>query len=469
MAPTASAPIAAGATGINGDHSVTASAAAQAHVHPEPVQQPLRFDTLAVHKGSEPEPHTGAIIPSISLATAYQQDSVNIQGKDNYQYSRFTNPNRAALEGNLAALEGAKYAFAFSSGTAVTASLLQLVPTNGHVVSVNDVYGGTGKIFDQIVNESNGIQTTYVDLDEQGLKDRLQAAIRPETKLLWIETPTNPTLRVVNVKLAAKFAKEANSNIVVVVDSTFNSPWYLNPLSLGADVVMHSQTKYINGHSDVLMGAAICNDDAIAKRLKTIQASLGAVPSPFDCWLVIRSLKTLPVRMREHGRNALRLAKYLEAHPLIKEVIYPGLPSHPSFALTKSQIAPRALESQVAEGVDLEQGIHYSGMLSFRLDCDEADSEPAEKLLKELKVITLALSLGGVESLIELPSKMTHWMIPLEQRLSLGIGHDLIRLSVGLEDIRDLEQDLDQALSRALGGAHHLNGDGNQLKRRKLA
>lgn len=455
MTPSATAAPIAGSNGAAAAaHAKVLDAdAAKSHGH--------HFDTLAIHKGSEPEPHTGAIIPSIALATAYRQDEVGVSGTNGgYDYSRFGNPNRNALEANMAALEGAKYAYAFASGTAVTYAILGLVPNNGHVVSVNDVYGGTHKIFTQIVNETNGIRTSFVDLDQQGLKERLEAAITPDTKLVWIETPTNPTLRLVDIALVSKIAKAINPAILVAVDSTFMTPWYQNPIALGADVCSHSCTKYINGHSDVLMGVAVTSNDDIAKRLKFVQGSLGGVPSPFDCWLVLRGLKTLAIRMREHGKNALRLARFLDAHPLISEVLYPGLPSHPSFALACQQIAPKALQYQVDEGVDTSKGIQYSGMLSFRLNCDPKDPAPAAKLLKELRVITLALSLGGVESLIEQPSTMTHWMVPEEERLGLGIGHDLIRLSVGLEDIRDLEQDLDVALRNVLG-----NGAGTKRAR----
>ncbi|PWN20292.1 hypothetical protein BCV69DRAFT_283168 [Microstroma glucosiphilum] len=452
MSPSASAtaaPLAAGAPAPNGNG---ASSAAHSHLNASAAaSNGLRFDTLAIHKGSEPEPATGAIIPSITLATAYRQSTAGISGADGFDYTRFGNPNRNSLEANLAALEGAKHAFAFSSGTAVTTAILSSIPNGSHVVSVADVYGGTHKILTQIVNETNAIKTTFVDLDSNGLKERLTKAITPETKLIWLETPTNPTLRLVDLPLVSQIVKAIDPSIKIAVDGTFMSPYYQNPLSLGADVVSHSATKFLNGHTDVLLGVAVTNDETIAKKLKFVQSSLGAVPSPFDCWLVLRGLKTLPVRMREHGRNALRIAKYLEKHPGIKDVIYPGLPSHPSFALAKKQISPRALRAQVDDGIDIEQGLQYSGMLSFRIDCDPTDPSVGSDVLKELNVITLALSLGGVESLIEQPSTMTHWMVPLEERLALGIGHDLIRLSVGLEDPRDLEEDLDQALTKVLG------------------
>lgn len=465
-APTA-LPLAAGADAPHGNSAAAAIRATNGLNGEASKQHGLHFDTLAIHKGSEPDPSTGAIIPNIALATAYQQKTVGMSGDKGFDYSRFSNPNRNAFEANLAALEGAKYGFAFASGTAVTSAFMGMVPYGGHVVSVNDVYGGTFKL-QGMFKETHNVETTLLDLDTEGMEARLEAAMQPNTKLVWIETPTNPTLRLVNIAVVCQIAKRINPDVFVVVDSTFPSPWYQNPLALGADAVMHSCTKYINGHSDVLMGVAVTSHPEIARRLKLVQSGLGAVPSPFDCWLVLRGLKTLPIRMREHGRISLRLARYLDAHPLISEVIYPGLPSHPSFELLKSQIAPKALQAQIDDGVDIEQGIQYSGMLSFRLACDPRDREPGSKLLTELKVITLAVSLGGVESLIEQPSTMTHFMIPEEERLKLGLGHDLIRMSVGLEDPRDLEQDLDQALQKALGSRSTVEAE-QEAKRRKLA
>lgn len=450
MAPiatsTTSSPVTNGAS-----HAHAANGVAPA---PIPGAKALRFDTLATHN-TNPEAVTGALVPSITLATAYEQQEVGVAG--GFAYSRFSNPNRDAFEANIAALEGGKHGIAYASGTAVTTSLLSLVPYEGNVVSVSSVYGGTHKIFTQIVSKTNKTTTTFVDLskgEDAAIEQRLRDAVQVgKTKLVWLETPTNPDLSLVDIQLVARVAKSMDPNIVVVVDSTFTTPWYQNPLALGADVVMHSVTKYINGHSDVLMGIAVTSDDAIAAQLRMVQASLGAVPSPFDCWLAIRGVKTLAVRMREHGRKALRLAKWMEKHPLIKQVIYPGLPSHPSFKLVAKQISPKALRSQQGDGVDTAAGIEYSGMLSFRLNCDPLDPEPAARLLKELKVITLALSLGGVESLIEQPSTMTHWMVPEAERLELGIGHDLIRLSVGLEDVEDMIDDFNTALGKALGDA----------------
>lgn len=436
----------------NNSNSVALAAPTDSPPHHHDPSPTLRFDTLTTHNAA-PEQSTGALIPGIALATAYAVDDVHIQGVSRPTYTRFGNPNRNTFEESLAALEHGKHAIAFSSGTAVTTALVGLVGNGGHIVSVDSLYGGTHKIFTQIVSKTQGIETTFVDLcTPQGLEERVKQAVRVgQTKLLWIESPTNPDIRLVDIARVSKAAKAQDPAITVVVDSTFTSPWYQNPLELGADVVMHSVTKYLNGHTDVLMGVAIVRDDALASHLRLHQSALGAVPSPFDCWLATRGVKTLGVRMREHGRNALRLAQWLSAHPLVRDVVYPGLPSHPSFELVARQMTPRSKQAQLDTGLDLSQGIQYSGMLSFRLDCDPSDSEPGARLLKELNVITLALSLGGVESLIEQPSTMTHWMVPEEERLKLGIGHDLIRLSVGLEDVRDLQDDLDQALQKVLG------------------
>ncbi|PWN25780.1 hypothetical protein BDZ90DRAFT_233788 [Jaminaea rosea] len=438
----------AGATITAGEAPSNGATMAEPNTH-----NALRFDTLATHN-TEPEAPTGAIVPSICLATAFQQEEVGVAG--GHTYTRFGNPNRNSLEANLAALEGAKTAICFSSGTAVTTALVNMVPRGGHIVSVSSVYGGTHKIFTQIINKTNEIGTTFVDLshkDENVVAQRLEEAIgKGQTKLVWLETPTNPDLSLVDIALVSRVAKRIDPSIVVVVDSTFASPWFQNPLSLGADVVMHSLTKYLNGHSDVLMGAAVTSSDDLATHLRLHQAALGAVPSPFDCWLAMRGIKTLGVRMREHGRNALKLAKWMQAHPYIKDVIYPGLPEHPSFDLVAKQISPKAMQAQQPRNI-AQDGIEYSGMLSFRLNCDATDKEPGAALLKRLEVITLALSLGGVESLIEQPSTMTHWMVPEAERLQLGIGHDLIRLSVGLEDVEDLMEDLDRALQAVFGGA----------------
>ncbi|PWN52282.1 hypothetical protein IE53DRAFT_385287 [Violaceomyces palustris] len=407
------------------------------------------FSTKAIHIGSEPNPHTGAVIPPISLSSTFAQDGVgNFKG---YEYSRSANPNRTSFERAVAALEGGSRGLAFSSGSAVTATILNSIPRESHVLSVNDVYGGTYRYFTKVASVSQGIQTSFVQMDGQReeVRKRVHDSVRKETRLVWIETPTNPTLRVIDIALVAETVRshpDASPDLRIVVDNTFLSPWFQNPLELGADLVLHSVTKYLNGHSDVVMGVAVTNDESWADRLAFLQNSIGAVPSAFDSWLALRGLKTLHLRMQAHGQSALTIARFLESHPAIETVIYPGLPSHPGYEVARKQISKRAKASFRPSSDDTSGAFAYGGMISFRLKCDPADDAPADVVLKNLKVFTLAESLGGVESLIELPSKMTHGSVALEDRIKLGIGHNLIRASVGIEDTADLIQDLNQAL-----------------------
>ncbi|KAN0061607.1 cystathionine gamma-lyase cys3 [Thecaphora frezii] len=408
------------------------------------------FSTKAIHVGSEPNAATGAVIPPISLSSTFAQDGVgNHKG---YEYSRSSNPNRDSFERAVAAIENGKRGLAFSSGSAGTATILNSLPAGSHVVSVNDVYGGTHRYFTKVATASQGIQTSFVEMDgdKDAVKERVNQAIRKDTSLVWIETPTNPTLRVIDVPLIVSLVRShplASPDVKIVVDNTFMSPWFQNPLDLGADLVLHSVTKYINGHSDVVMGVAVLNDDAWADRLAFLQNAIGAVPSPFDCWLALRGLKTLSLRMKAHGESALAIAQYLESHPAIERVIYPGLASHPGHEVARRQVTKRARSAHTAS---TENGAFpYGGMVSFRLKVDPANDEPADKVLSNLRIFTLAESLGGVESLIELPSKMTHGGIPLEDRIRLGIGHNLIRVSVGLEETADLIEDLRQAIEAA--------------------
>lgn len=412
------------------------------------------FATKAIHIGSEPSAETGAVIPAISLSTTFKQKSV---GDFTYEYSRSANPNRDALERALAALEGGRYGLAFASGSSVTATIVSALPPKSHIVSVNDVYGGTYRYFTKVATVAQGIETTFAELasaDSELVEQNLRKAMRPDTKLVWIESPTNPTLRLIDIPLVVKVAKSINPETTVVVDSTFLSPWYQNPLSLGADIVAHSITKYINGHSDVVMGALVTNSSAWVEKLKFLQNSIGGVPSAFDSWLALRGIKTLAVRMQEHGSSALIIAKELAKHPAVKEVIYPGLPSHPSFQLAQRQISPRAFQKAIARGKAKGDGVEadgfpYGGMVTIRLASDSHDDQPANKVLERLQIFTLAESLGGVESLVEQPSKMTHAAVSQEDRDILGIGHNLIRISVGLEDVEDLLADLDQAFRGA--------------------
>ena len=400
------------------------------------------FSTRALHIGSEPSKETGAVIPAISLSTTFAQDGVgNHKG---YEYSRSGNPNRDSFERAVASLEGGEHGFAFASGSATTSAILTALPPNAHIVSVNDVYGGTHRYFSRVASAAQHIETTFVDMDQAELESRLAKAVRKETKLIWIETPTNPTLRLVDIGRVASLARSlAADDVKVVVDNTFLSPWYQQPLSLGADIVVHSVTKYLNGHSDVVMGVAVTSDPEWAERIRFLQNAIGSVPSAFDCWLALRGVKTLAVRMKQHGENALRIASLLEKSPLVEKVIYPGLPSHPGHAIARKQIRPQALKSTESQN----GGFPYGGMMSFRLKTDPNSEKEADAFLAHLRIFTLAESLGGVESLVEVPSKMTHGGLTQESRLALGIGHNLIRVSVGIEEIEDLEADIQRGLS----------------------
>ncbi|KAJ1735291.1 cystathionine gamma-lyase cys3 [Coemansia biformis] len=378
------------------------------------------FGTLAIHAGSKPDPATGAVIPPLSLSTTFKQRAV---GDFVYEYSRSDNPNRANLEAAIAALEHAAHGFAFSSGSATTATILNTLAPGSHVISVNDVYGGTHRYLNKVAS-SVGVETTFVDLASI---DNLRDAVRDNTRIVWIETPTNPTLRLVDIAAAAEAAHEAG--LFVVVDNTFLSPYFQTPLDLGADIVVHSATKYINGHSDVVMGVAATNDDALASKIRFLQNAIGAVPSPFDCYQAQRGIKTLHLRMRQHAENAQRVAEFLEASPLVDSVIYPGLPSHPQHALARRQMRG------------------FGGMVSFRI---KGDTHTADRFLQRTHLFTLAESLGGVESLAELPARMTHAGLAPEERAELGITDNLIRLSVGIEDADDLIDDIEQALVSAV-------------------
>jgi len=376
------------------------------------------FGTRAIHAGVTPDPTSGAVITPISLSTTFQQSSPGVH--TGYDYSRSGNPTRNALEANVAALEGAKYGLAFSSGLACTTTITHMLRSGDHIVCMDDVYGGTRRYFTRIAQRT-GFTFTYCDLSQASL---LEAAITPSTKLVWLETPTNPLLKITDIAAVAAITKK--HNIVLVVDNTFMSPYFQNPLALGADIVVHSITKYINGHSDVVMGFLATNRTDLFEDLKFLQNGIGAVPSAFDCFLALRGTKTLHVRMREHERSATKVAQHLSSHPLVVKVIYPGLPSHPQHELAKKQMKG------------------FGGMVSFYLKGGISESR---RFLENIKIFALAESLGGVESLIELPSVMTHASVPQEERDKLGISDSLIRLSVGIEEVEDLIKDLDQALS----------------------
>ncbi|OWF35533.1 cystathionine gamma-lyase-like [Mizuhopecten yessoensis] len=384
------------------------------------------FATNAIHAGQEPEQWAcKAVVPMISMSTTFKQEGPGQHC--GYEYSRSGNPTRNCLEQCIASIEGAKYGMVFSSGLATTTAITHLLKVGDHIVSMNDLYGGTNRYFKQVASR-NGIETSFVDCT---VPEKVAAAIKPNTRMVWMETPTNPTMQLVDIEAVVnvvKKVKAADQDIFVVVDNTFMSSYFQRPLSLGADIVMHSLTKYMNGHSDSVMGALATNNQVYSDRLRFLQNAFGPVPSPFDCYLVNRGLKTLHVRMKEHMKNGLAVAHFLEKHPCVVKVIHPGLPSHPQHELAKRQMRG------------------FSGMVSFYI---KGGLNEASIFLKKLKVFTLAESLGGFESLAELPSVMTHASVPAEEREQLGITDNLIRLSVGLEDEVDLLDDLDQALKSA--------------------
>lgn len=376
----------------------------------------FHFETDAVHAGVQPEPMTGAVMTPIFQTSTYaQRGPGQHQG---YEYSRTDNPTRTALQISLAALERTKHALVFASGLSAIDAVLNTLAAGDHVLAGDDLYGGTFRLFNKVAAH-RGIEFSYVPLDDLSAA---QSAIRPNTKLIWFETPTNPMLKLVDIEAIAQLAK--SRYILTAVDNTFMSPALQNPAVLGADIVMHSMTKFINGHSDVVMGALMLNDTALYERLKFLQNSIGAIPGPFDCWLVLRGIKTLAVRMERHCTNGQKLAEWLTSHPKVERVIHPGLPSHPQHELANRQ----------TKG--------HGGMITFFIKGGEPE---ARAFLSELSLFTLAESLGGVESLIEHPAIMTHASVPPETRAEIGISDSLIRISTGIEHIDDLIADLDQA------------------------
>ena len=380
------------------------------------------FETLAVHAGYEPDPVHGSVMPPVVMASTFAQPE---PGKPlRFDYSRSGNPTRANLEAALAALEGGTRGFAFSSGCAAATTLLHTLKPGDHVVSGDDVYGGTFRLFDKVMKPF-GIASSFVDLSDLS---RLEAAITDKTRFVWFETPTNPTLKLADIAAISQIA--AARGVRVVVDNTFASPVLQQPLSLGATVVLHSTTKYINGHSDVVGGALVTSDPELCERIPFLQNAIGAVPSPMDCYLVMRGIKTLPVRMRAHVAGASELAARLAKHPGVARVHYPGLASHPQYELAQRQMSGPG------------------GMISVELACG---LEGSRRFLQALRIFALAESLGGVESLAEHPALMTHASIPAENRKALGISDSLVRLSVGIEHAEDLWRDLESALRAAAG------------------
>jgi cystathionine beta-lyase/cystathionine gamma-synthase len=373
----------------------------------------MRFSTKAIHAGQDPDPATGSVTVPVYLTSTFMQPRPGREGK--YVYSRTANPTRNALEESLTSLEEGKVGLAFSSGLAATTTVLMLLQKGDHVIAGDDIYGGTYRLFDQIL-KNYGLQFTFVD---PRFLDKVEKAVRKNTKMIWIETPTNPLMRVVDIRAISRIAKK--SKALLVVDNTFASPYLQNPLRLGADISVHSTTKYLGGHSDLIGGAAITSSAEVGQRLKFLQNAVGAIPGPLDCWLVLRGIKTLPVRMDRHSSNAKQVSEFLQKQPEVENVYYPGLPDHPQREIVKRQMRG------------------HGGMLSFEL---KGGFGKCEKLLKQLRVFTLAESLGGVESLIEHPASMTHASIPQKRRIEKGITDKLIRVSVGIEDVEDLLEDL---------------------------
>lgn len=377
------------------------------------------FDTRAIHSGQEPCPHTGAVMTPIYATSTYKQSAPGEH--HGYEYSRTHNPTRAAYEACIASLESGKHGFAFASGMAATNTVIDLLDAGDHVVAMDDLYGGSFRLFDKVKTRTSNLSFSFVDMSKPEL---VEAAITPKTRLIWVETPTNPMLKIADLRAVAAIAKK--HNLISVADNTFATPWLQRPIECGFDITLHSATKYLNGHSDVISGVVVVGDnEELACRVAYLQNSCGAIAAPFDSFLVLRSLKTLSVRMQRHCENANHLAQWLEKQPQVTKVIYPGLQSHPQHQLAKKQMSD------------------FGGMISMVV---EGGLEGAKRFLSRCELFTLAESLGGVESLIEHPAIMTHASIPAEQRKALGIDDGFIRISVGIEYIEDLQADLAHAL-----------------------
>ncbi len=377
------------------------------------------FNTRAIHAGQEPDPTTGAVMTPIYATSTYRQTSPGVH--QGYEYSRTQNPTRTAYEACIANLESGTRGFAFASGMAAINTVVDVLNAGEHVIAMDDLYGGTYRLFDKVKTRSANLSFTFVDMTNP---ENIEAAIRPETRMLWVETPSNPMLKLADLRKIALIAKR--HKLISVVDNTFATPWIQRPLELGFDLVLHSATKYLNGHSDVISGAVVVGDNLeLVEKIVFLQNSCGGIAGPFDSFLVLRSLKTLALRMQRHCENAKELAHWLEKHPRIQHVIYPGLISHPQHLLAKEQMRD------------------FGGMISMVIN---GNLEQTKKFLSHCKVFTLAESLGGVESLIEHPAIMTHASIPAEKRKALGIVDGFVRLSVGIEHIDDLKADLNHAL-----------------------
>ena len=385
----------------------------------------MGFSTDAVHAGQDPDPRTGAVIPPLYQTSTYEQEGLG-RPRLGYEYARTQNPTRTALETNMATLEGGQHAFAFASGLAAIGTVLQLLQTGDHVVCTDNVYGGTYRLADKVWRRF-GLEFSFVDTSKP---EAVAKACGERTRLLFVETPTNPILTLSDLTALSRLARERR--LWLVVDNTFMTPFFQRPLQLGADIVVHSTTKYLNGHSDMVGGVVVVNDSALAERLRFLQNAAGAVPGPFDCWLLLRGVKTLALRMMQHDRNARELARILAGHPKVRKIYYPGLAAHPQHELA------------------CKQATGFGGMISLEV----GSRENARLFMEGLRLFLLAESLGGVESLVCHPASMTHASVPEAERERLGISAGLVRLSVGIEDVEDLVQDVEQALERVPAVAH---------------
>ena len=377
-----------------------------------------RFETRAVHTGCEPEPVTGAVMTPIFQTSTFVQESPG-KKKEGYSYARTHNPTRTALEKNIASLEEGEYGLAFSSGMAAISTVIQILNAGDHVICCDDVYSGTFRVFEKVFKRHN-LEFDFIDLTNT---QTLENHIKDNTKVIWLESPSNPLLKITDIESITRIAK--NKNILTVIDNTFATPFFQKPLNLGVDIVVHSTTKYLNGHSDIIGGAVVTNDRELYDKVLFIQNAAGSVPGPFDCFLVLRGIKTLAIRMERHAENAMKIAQFLEKHPKVRKVIYPGLKSHPQHELAKKQMSG------------------FGGIISFLI---KGGLEAARNFLERVEIFALAESLGGVESLIEHPAIMTHASLPKEVKEKLGISDELIRISVGVENVDDLIDDLERAL-----------------------
>ena len=377
----------------------------------------MRFETLAIHSGRQPDPTTGALATPIYQTSTFVFEDVGVTR--GYDYSRTANPTRKALENCIAELEGGKAGFAFATGMAAETTVMHLLKAGDHVISGDDIYGGTYRLFNEVMKDF-GLEFTFLRMDDG---ERIEEAIRPNTRMIWIETPSNPLLNIVDIEMVVDIARR--HNLMTVADNTFPTPYFLRPIEYGVDLVVHSTTKYLNGHCDVVGGAVVTTTDELTERVQFLLNALGTCASPFDCWLVLRGIKTLPVRMMRHEENAAQVAAYLEKHPKVEKVFYPGLKSHPGHEIAVRQMGG------------------FGSVVSFEI---EGGIEAVNSFLRSVTIFSLAESLGGVDSLVEHPATMSHASMPEDVRRGVGITDSLIRLSVGLENVDDLIEDLAQAL-----------------------